>query len=106
MGAAVADEPFDFSPGAQVPLQGSAGQTAATQALASAAYRDSPVADILKANNEWHESAVTKPRLSLFEPNLGEAFSRAVQSRMLGATRNALIQSFGTEPQTVVEHCL
>lgn len=106
MGAAVADEPFDFSPGAQVPLQGSAGQTAATQALASAAYRDSPVADILKANNEWHESAVTKPRLSLFEPNLGEAFSRAVQSRMLGATRKALIQSFGTEPQTVVEHCL
>lgn len=106
MGAAVADEPFDFSPGAQVPLQGSAGQTAATQALASAAYRDSPVADILKANNEWHESTVTKPRLSLFEPNLGEAFSRAVQSRMLGATRKALIQSFGTEPQTVVEHCL
>ncbi|MGP9021905.1 hypothetical protein ACT1U9_26360 [Streptomyces sp. BR1] len=102
----MADEPFDFSPGAQVPLQGSAGQTAATQALASAAYRDSPVADILKANNEWHESAVTKPRLSLFEPNLGEAFSRAVQSRMLGATRKALIQSFGTEPQTVVEHCL
>lgn len=89
-----------------MPLQGSAGQTAATQALASAAYRDSPVEDILKANNEWHESEVKKGKLSLFEPNLGEAFSRAVQSRMLGATRKGIIQSFGTEPGTIVEHCL
>ncbi|MGW6456469.1 hypothetical protein ACWF94_11185 [Streptomyces sp. NPDC055078] len=97
---------FDFSPGAQVPLMGSAGQTAATHALASAAYRDSPVADILKANSEWHKSEVTKGKVSLFEPNLGEAFSRAVQLRMLGGARAALIQSFGTEPQTVVEHCL
>ncbi|MEV8527817.1 MULTISPECIES: hypothetical protein [unclassified Streptomyces] len=108
MGAAVtAEEPFfDFLPRPQVPLQGSAGQTAATQALASAAYRDSPVEDILKANNEWHESEVKKGKLSLFEPNLGEAFSRAVQSRMLGATRKGIIQSFGTEPGTIVEHCL
>ncbi|MFF0448707.1 hypothetical protein ACFYT4_20245 [Streptomyces sp. NPDC004609] len=105
MGAAVADG-FDFTPGAQIPLQGSAGQTAATHALASAAYRDSPVAEILKANNEWHKSEVKKGRFSLFEPNLGEAFSRAVQVRMLGGARAALIQSFGTEPQTVVEHCL
>ncbi|MFE9554919.1 hypothetical protein ACFYMW_15230 [Streptomyces sp. NPDC006692] len=108
MGAAVTtEEPFfDFLPRPQVPLQGSAGQTAATQALASAAYRDSPVEDILKANNEWHESEVKKGKLSLFEPNLGEAFSRAVQSRMLGATRKGIIQSFGTEPGTIVEHCL
>ncbi|MDJ0464834.1 hypothetical protein [Streptomyces sp. H27-C3] len=106
MGAAVANDVFDFSPGAQIPLQGSAGQTAATHALASAAYRDSPLADILKANSEWHKSEVKKGRLSLFEPNLGEAFSRAVQVRMLGGARKALIQSFGTEPQTVVEHCL
>ncbi|MGW4202280.1 hypothetical protein [Streptomyces sp. NPDC004726] len=105
MGAAVADG-FDFTPGAQIPLQGSAGQTAATHALASAAYRDSPVAEILGANNEWHKSEVTKGKFSLFEPNLGEAFSRAVQVRMLGGGRAALIQSFGTEPQTVVEHCL
>ncbi|MER5970904.1 hypothetical protein ABT112_14380 [Streptomyces sp. NPDC002055] len=97
---------FDFSPGAQVPLSGSDGQTAATSALASAAYRDSPVADVLKANNEWHKSKITAPKLSLFEPNLGEAFSRAVQVRMLGGARPALIQSFGTEPQAVVEHCL
>ena len=49
MGAVVADDGFDFSPGAQVPLHGLGGQTAATHALASAAYRDSPVAEILKA---------------------------------------------------------
>ncbi|WP_328539797.1 hypothetical protein [Streptomyces sp. NBC_00344] len=106
MGAAVANDGFDFIPGAQIPLQGSAGQTAATHALASAAYRDSPVEDLLKANNEWHKTQVKKGRFSLFEPNLGESFSRAVQVRMLGGTRKPLIQSFGTEPQTVVEHCL
>ncbi|MFE7134583.1 hypothetical protein ACFVIM_27355 [Streptomyces sp. NPDC057638] len=97
---------FDFSPGAQVPITGSAGQTAATHALASAAYRDSPVATILDANSEWYKSEVTKGRFSLFEPNLGEAFARAVQVRTLGGGRNALIQSFGMEPRTVAEHCL
>ncbi|HET6858459.1 MAG TPA: hypothetical protein VFH94_15385 [Streptomyces sp.] len=102
----MANDVFDFSPGAQIPLQGSAGQTAATHALASAAYRDSPLDEILKANNEWHKSTVKKGRLTLFEPNLGEAFARAVQVRMLGGARKALIQSFGTEPQTIVEHCL
>ncbi|MEU3298351.1 MULTISPECIES: hypothetical protein [unclassified Streptomyces] len=102
----MADQAFDFSPGAQVPLQGSAGQTAATHALASAAYRDSPLEEILKANNERHQSKVKKGKISLFEPNLGEAFSRAVQVRMLGGARKPLIQSFGTEPQAVVEHAL
>ncbi|MEW1718828.1 hypothetical protein [Streptomyces sp. NPDC093109] len=102
----MANDVFDFSPGAQIPLQGSAGQTAATQALASAAYRDSPMEDILKADNDWHKSKVTKGKFSLFEPNLGEAFARAVQSRTLGSGRGALIQSFGMAPQTVVEHCL
>lgn len=106
MGAVVANDAFDFTPGAQVPLLGSAGQTAATHALASAAYRDSPVKDLLKANSEWHKSEVKPGKFSLFEPNLGEAFSRAVQLRMLGGARKALIQSFGTEPQAVVEHCL
>jgi hypothetical protein len=106
MGAAVADSVFDFSPGAQVPLMGSGGQTAATNALASAAYRDSPVADILKANSEWNVSEVKKGKFSLFEPNLGEAFARAVQNRMLGGGREAVVQSFGLEPQSVVEHCL
>jgi hypothetical protein len=97
---------FDFSPGAQVPLSGSAGQTAATHALASVAYRDSPAPDLLKANNDWHESKVVAPKLSLLEPNLGEAFARAVQTRMIGGGRTAVIQSFGMEPQVVVEHCL
>ncbi|MFI8293121.1 hypothetical protein EAO71_08380 [Streptomyces sp. ms191] len=105
MGAAVSIG--SFGPGAQIPLQGSDGQTAATHALASAAYRDSPVEEILKANNEWHQSSVKEGKwFSLFKPDLGEAFSRAVQVRMLGGARKALIQSFGTEPQPVVEHCL
>ncbi|MCX5202528.1 hypothetical protein OG897_13860 [Streptomyces sp. NBC_00237] len=102
----MADSGFDFSPGAQVPLHGAAGQTAATNALASAAYRDSPVTVLLDANSDWHKSEVKKGKLSLFEPNLGEAFARAVRVRMLGGARGALVQSFGTEPQTVVEHCL
>ncbi|MFE7318733.1 hypothetical protein ACFU7T_37405 [Streptomyces sp. NPDC057555] len=105
MGAVVADG-FDFSPGAQVPISGGAGQTAATQALASAAYRDSPLSDISKADSDSGTSSIKKPKLSLFAPNLGEAFSRAVQMRMLGGGRGPLIQSFGTEPQTIVEHCL
>ncbi|MGW2017293.1 hypothetical protein [Streptomyces sp. NPDC001927] len=96
-----------FGPGAQIPLQGSDGQTAATHALASAAYRDSPVEAILDANNDWHKSKVTDGKWAkLFRPDLGEAFSRAVQVRMLGGARKALIQSFGTDPQPVVEHCL
>lgn len=107
----MANDGFDFSPGAQIPIQGSGGQTVATNALASAAYRDSPVETILDANSEWHKSEV-KPGSSklfksdYFKPNLGEAFARAVQERMLGGARKALIQSFGTDPQTVVEHCL
>ncbi|MCY0957036.1 hypothetical protein [Streptomyces sp. H27-H5] len=106
MGATVADDGFDFRPGAQVPLQGGGGQTAATNALASAAYRDGKLEEILKANNDLHESKVKAPRISLFEPNLGEAFCRAVEARTLGAGRKPLIQSFGADPQTVVEHCL
>ncbi|MBC2877049.1 MULTISPECIES: hypothetical protein [Streptomyces] len=97
---------FDFSPGAQIPISGGAGQTAATQALASAAYRDGPMEELLKANSDWATSSVKPPRISLFEPNLGEAFARAVQQRMLGGGRKPLIQSFGTEPQVIVEHCL
>ncbi|MFD9908010.1 hypothetical protein [Streptomyces sp. NPDC059063] len=102
----MADDAFDFRPGAQVPLAGAAGQTAATHALASAAYRDSEVDDILKANSDWHKSVVKPGRWSLCKPSLGEAFSRTVQVRMLGGARKPLIQSFGTEPQAVVEHCL
>ncbi|WP_127358011.1 hypothetical protein [Actinacidiphila soli] len=124
MGAVVAglsgfaSSEFDFlSPGAQVPLTGTDGQTAATQALASAAYRDErdhtvekfvaldadkPEADRIPAT----PTEFKKGKLSLLEPRLGEAFARAVQVRMLGGDRKELIQSFGAEPQTVVEHCL
>ncbi|GHE71651.1 MULTISPECIES: hypothetical protein [Streptomyces] len=102
----MADDGFDFTPGAQVPLAGAAGQTAATYALASAAYRDDEVTKILEADNEWHKSKVSEPRVKMLRPRLGEAYSRAVIDRMLGAGRAPLIQSFGTEPQVVVEHCL
>lgn len=74
--------------GPQVPRTGDEAQTA-TFALASAAYRDNPVEEILKANNEWHESAVKGGRswAKIFRPNLGEAFSTAVITRMLGKGR-------------------
>jgi hypothetical protein len=91
--------------GPQVPRTGDEAQTA-TFALASAAYRDNDVEEILKANSEWHQSKVSPGKVALFKPNLGEAFSRAVVDRMLGAGRKPLIQSFGAEPQVVVEHCL
>ncbi|MEV6115554.1 hypothetical protein AB0L59_24325 [Streptomyces sp. NPDC052109] len=91
--------------GPQVPVSGDEGQ-AATSALASAAYRDSPIEEIKKADNEWHQSTVTAGRIALLRPNLGEAFSRAVVARMLAPDRKPLIQSFGSEPQFVVEHCL
>lgn len=93
--------------GPQVPRTGDEGQTA-TFALASAAYRDNAVGDIKNADNEWHQTTV-KDGLkwaTIFRPNLGEAFSGAVVARMLGSGRKPLIQSFGTEPQAVVEHCL
>ncbi|MFJ3726220.1 hypothetical protein ACIPYQ_27175 [Streptomyces sp. NPDC090045] len=106
----MADDGFDFRPGAQIPLQGGGGQTAATNALASAAYRDggkdSRLEKLLTANNELHPATVKPPKVSLFEPSLGEAFCRAVEARTLGAGRKPLIQSFGADPQTVVEHCL
>ncbi|MCZ0990166.1 hypothetical protein [Streptomyces diastatochromogenes] len=91
--------------GPQVPVSGDEGQ-AATFALASAAYRDNVVEDIKKTDNEWHQSTVKPGRIALLKPNLGEAFSRAVVDRMLAPGRKPLIQSFGAEPQVVVEHCL
>ncbi|WP_317442300.1 hypothetical protein [Streptomyces collinus] len=91
--------------GPQVPVSGDEGQ-AATFALASAAYRDNVVEDIKKTDNDWHQSTVKAGRWKLVRPNLGEAFSRAVVDRMLAPGRKPLIQSFGAEPQVVVEHCL
>ncbi|WP_458242696.1 hypothetical protein [Streptomyces sp. MAI_2237] len=91
--------------GPQVPRTGDESQTA-TFALASAAYRDNPVVDIKKADNEWHQTGVNPGRARIFRPNLGEAFSRAIVDRMLGPGRKPLIQSFGSEPQVAVEHAL
>ncbi|MFG2877272.1 hypothetical protein ACGFYU_20115 [Streptomyces sp. NPDC048337] len=106
----MADDGFDFRPGAQIPLQGGGGQTAATNALASAAYReggdDTKLEELIKANSENHPASVKAGKISLLEPNLGEAFCRAVEARTLGSARKPLIQSFGADPQTVVEHCL
>ncbi len=92
--------------GPEVPRAGS--RAMATFALASAAYRDDEVGKILEANNEWHQSTVKPHRkwATIFRPNLGEAFSQAVVSRTLGVGRKPLIQSFGIEPQVVVEHCM
>ncbi|MEU5539839.1 hypothetical protein [Streptomyces sp. NPDC020362] len=93
--------------GPQVPVSGSGGQ-AATFALASAAYRDNVLEEIKKADNDWHQSTVKPGRkwATIFRPNLGEAFSRAVVDRMLAPGRKPLIQSFGAEPAVVVEHCM
>jgi hypothetical protein len=93
--------------GPQVPRTGDEDQTA-TYALASASYRDNPVVDIKKADNEWHQTTLAPGRTwtTLFRPNLGEAYARAVVDRMVGPGRKPLIQSFGAEPQVVVEHAL
>ncbi|MEU6538715.1 hypothetical protein [Streptomyces sp. NPDC047000] len=93
--------------GPQVPRTGDEGQTP-TYALASAAYRDNPMEEIKKADNEWHQSTVKdgRPWATIFRPNLGEAYTRALIDRMLGSGRKALIQAFGVEPQVVVEHAL
>ncbi|MFJ4618793.1 hypothetical protein [Streptomyces sp. NPDC088812] len=93
--------------GPQVPRTGGSGG-APTYALASAAYRDTPMEEIKKADNEWHQTTVKegRPWAKIFRPNFGEAYSQAVIDRMLGVGRDPLIQSFGSEPQVVVEHCL
>ena len=110
-----ASSEFDFlTPGAQVPLTGTDGQTAATQALASAAYRDQEMTALSAIDDGRPDAdrptatktAVKDPKISLFRANLGEAWGRAVQVRMLGGGRKQVVQSFGSEPQTVVEHCL
>ncbi|WP_062215509.1 Yip1 family protein [Streptomyces sp. NBRC 109706] len=95
---------FDFAPGAQVPLSGAnSGRTGLSQRIASVAYREGDPADIKEPNDG---ASVNKGKFSLLEPNLGEAFTRAIETRMLSDGRKPLIQSFGAEPQVVVEHAL
>ncbi|MBV6698307.1 hypothetical protein [Kitasatospora aureofaciens] len=94
---------LDMTPGAQIPRTDAGPQTAVTQALSSAAYRDGKIEDFVKA-----VTAAThkKPHFKLFEANLGEAFSAAVIARTLGATRKPIVPSFGTDTRQIVEHCL
>ncbi|MGP4110930.1 hypothetical protein ACTWP5_08460 [Streptomyces sp. 4N509B] len=96
---------FDFAPGAQVPLSGvGVGHTGISQAIASVAYREGVKPEDIREANEG--ASVKKGRFTLLEPDLGEAFTRAIETRMLDAGRKPLIQSFGAEPQTVVEQSL
>ncbi|GAA3882652.1 hypothetical protein [Streptomyces sedi] len=95
---------FDFAPGAQVPLSASgSGRTGLSQRIASVAYRDGSPAQIKEPNEG---AKVNEGKWTLLEPNLGEAFTRAVETRMLSDGRKPLIQAFGAEPQVVVEHAL
>ncbi|MGW2995966.1 hypothetical protein ACWDA9_30895, partial [Streptomyces sp. NPDC001193] len=75
MGATVADDGFDFRPGAQVPLQGGGGQTAATNALASAAYRDGGAdrkrCRLPQARKQEHKCTIKTPEISLVDPRQG-----------------------------------
>ncbi|WP_230423235.1 hypothetical protein [Streptomyces radicis] len=96
---------FDFAPGAQIPLSAAdSGRTGVSSAIASVAYREGVApADICEPNAK---AKVNGGRFSLLEPNLGEAFTRAIEVRMLADGRKPIVQSFGAEPQTVVEHSL
>lgn len=94
---------FDFGPGAQVPLIGGNAASAPSQQLAAAAYRDGPIEPLVALEGG---AGMKPPKLSLFEPNFGEAFSRAVELRLLGGGRKEVVQSFGTDPLAVVQHCL
>lgn len=94
---------LDMTPGAQIPRFDAGPQTAVTQALASAAYRDGPMDDLAKLHPEVKPKP---PRFALFQANLGEAFTEAVIARTLGTGRKPLVPSFGTDARMVVEHCL
>ncbi|MDH6126969.1 hypothetical protein [Kitasatospora sp. GP82] len=93
---------LDMTPGAQIPRTDVGPQTAVTQLLSSAAYRDSDFNDLEKLEG----LKIKKGRFALFQPSVGEAFSRAVIDRTLAAKRNPLVPSFGTDTRMVVEHCL
>ncbi|WP_035795870.1 hypothetical protein [Kitasatospora mediocidica] len=95
---------LDMTPGAQIPRTDAGPQTAVTQALSSVAYRDGDPDAFAKAAQP--DLTLKHGRFSLFRPNLGEAFSKAVIARTLGASRKPLVPSFGTDPRMVVEHCL
>ncbi|MEU9043389.1 MULTISPECIES: hypothetical protein [unclassified Kitasatospora] len=94
---------LDMTPGAQIPRTDAGPQTAVTQALSSAAYRDGEIGGFVAAVTDAKEK---KGRFALFRPNLGEAFSKALVSRALGGDRKPIVPSFGVDTRQVVEHCL
>ncbi|MFD0568849.1 hypothetical protein ACFQ0T_05555 [Kitasatospora gansuensis] len=94
---------LDMTPGAQIPRTDVGPQTAVTQLLSSAAYRDTEVEAIAALEGvKLKEGKFFK----LFRPSTGEAFTRAVLDRTLGKGRLPLVPSFGTDTRMVVEHCL
>ena len=108
MGAAVTDDGSISVPGRRSRCTGSAGQTAATYALASAAYRDSAVTRSSRPTTSG-TSRRSKPAArsqAVRAQSRRGVLPRRAGDRMLGGGRKPLIQSFGTEPQAVVEHCL
>lgn len=94
---------LDMTPGAQIPRTDAGPQTAVTQALSSAAYRDGEIGGFVTAVTDAKEK---KGRFALFRPNLGEAFSKALVSRALGGDRKPIVPAFGVDTRQVVEHCL
>ncbi|BFV55790.1 hypothetical protein KCMC57_up08940 [Kitasatospora sp. CMC57] len=94
---------LDMTPGAQIPRTDVGPQTAVTQLLSSAAYRDTEVEALAALEGvKLKEGRFFK----LFRPSTGEAFTRAVLDRTLGQGRLPLVPSFGTDTRLVVEHCL
>jgi len=93
---------LDMTPGAQIPRTDVGNQTAVTQALSSAAYRDAEY----KVLGDLAGVTVKEGKYALFRPNAGEAYSRALIDRTLAGKRNPLVPSFGTDVRMVVEHCL
>ncbi|MET8704019.1 hypothetical protein ACFVUH_15430 [Kitasatospora sp. NPDC058032] len=94
---------LDMTPGAQIPRTDAGPQTAGTQALSSAAYRDS---NLEEGAGKLDGVSAKKGRFALFAPNFGEAFSKALISRALGGDRKPLVPSFGVETRQIVEHAL
>ncbi|GAA2992656.1 hypothetical protein GCM10020229_01410 [Kitasatospora albolonga] len=93
---------LDMTPGAQIPRTDVGPQTAVTQLLSSVAYRDGDVKDLEKLPGV----TVNGGKNLLFRPSVGEAYAKAIIARTLGAGRNPLVPSFGTDTRMVVEHCL
>ncbi|WP_380284191.1 hypothetical protein [Kitasatospora purpeofusca] len=94
---------LDMTPGAQIPRTDAGPQTAGTQALSSAAYRDG---DLTVEAARLDGAGANKGRFALFAPNFGEAFSKALISRTLGGDRKPLVPAFGVETRQIVEHAL